>query len=345
MQVTGWICAIIAIGIAIALWRMLVREREHASELLYQKLDAENQLDALHAGHAASAEQDAGRDSRAAARLQAPLASAQANHAALRTQLEEYRTRVRRFDEAVQYCLQPVELIFGADPAAMDELVSHVEGARRKLFEARTAVEQHPLHASRDAPDPLASDLQAMAAQLAAPAGDPEAALAGEQTPADAASCLDAALLMVSPPAEIAVVRAGSAVPAVAVDESGLREALVQLIGNAAQAMPDGGTLTLTTRVRDDGDVEVVVADTGSGMPPDVAANVFDPYFSTRTGEGADGLGLTRTHAWVTALGGSIGVRSARGSGSTFTLVLPAAHGASDRHEEAHAQERLAGAH
>ncbi len=342
MQVTGWICAIIAIGIAIVLWRMLVREREHASELLYQKLDAENQLDALHAGQAASAEQDAGRESRAAARLQAPLASAQANLAALRTQLEEYRTRVRRFDEAVQYCLQPVELIFGADPAALDELVSHVEGARRKLFEARTAVEKHPLHSSRGTPDPLASDLQAMAAQLVE-AGNPDAPRDADPMPADAAACLDAALLMVSPPAEIAVVRAGSAVPAVAVDESGLREALVQLIANATQAMADGGTLTLTTRVRDDGEVEVMVADTGSGMPPDVAANVFDPYFSTRTGEGADGLGLTRTHAWITALGGSIGVRSARGSGSTFTLVLPTAGNAVGPDEDA--PERLAGAH
>ena len=343
MQVTGWICAIIAIGIAIVLWRMLVREREHASELLYQKLDAENQLDALHAGQAASAEQDAGRASRTAARLQAPLASAQANLAALGTELEEYRARVRRFDEAVQYCLQPVELIFGADPAALDELVSHVEGARRKLFEARTAVEKHPLHSPRGTTEPLASDLQAMAAQLDATDREPDAPRAAGEAHADAAACLDAALLMVSPPAEIDVVRAGAAVPAVAVDESGLREALVQLIANAAQAMADGGTLTLTTRVRDDGDVEVVVADTGSGMPPDVAANVFDPYFSTRTGEGADGLGLTRTHAWITALGGSIGVRSARGSGSTFTLVLPSAAGAAGSDEDP--PERLAGAH
>ena len=63
--------------------------------------------------------------------LDAPLASvrSQVDHAA--RQLVDYRTLVKRYDAAVQYCLQPVELIFGADKASLDKLVLHVEGARR----------------------------------------------------------------------------------------------------------------------------------------------------------------------------------------------------------------------
>jgi hypothetical protein len=139
------VLAIAAIAVAVWLWRQLAAERARASELLYEKLDIENRMDALHTQQQADAASETALDE-VATHLIGPLHAVQADLENADQQLGEYRARVRDFDTAVQYCLQPVELIFGADKAALDRLVSHVEGARRKLFEARTAVEKHPLH-------------------------------------------------------------------------------------------------------------------------------------------------------------------------------------------------------
>ena len=141
----GWLLAIVAGGIAIWLWRQFTAERSRTNELLYEKLDIENQMDALRAQHAVAPPADNALDE-VAAHLLGPLHAVQTDLQNADLQLTEYRERVREFDAAVQYCLQPVELIFGADKATLDRLVSHVEGARRKLFEARSGVEKHPLH-------------------------------------------------------------------------------------------------------------------------------------------------------------------------------------------------------
>lgn len=112
-------------------------------------------------------------------------------------------------------------------------------------------------------------------------------------------------------------------VPPVRGVASELQEALVNLILNAADAMPQGGRLTLATRQAEDL-VEVSVGDTGIGMPPDVQARLFEPFFTTK-GLVGPGLGLAVTHSIVQRHGGKIHVESAPGQGSRFTIHLPAA--------------------
>ena len=151
----GWVIAILAIGAAAWFWRQLVTERAHAGELLYAKLDIENEMDALRTDTAQATEAAAAAAGDGLGdivrQLRDPLESVRENLESTQTDLVDYRECVKRFDAAVQYCLQPVELILGADKATLAELVSHVEGARRKLFETRTAVENNPLHKQADA--------------------------------------------------------------------------------------------------------------------------------------------------------------------------------------------------
>ena len=75
--------------------------------------------------------------------------------------------------------------------------------------------------------------------------------------------------------------------PELTFDAKQILQVLINLFKNALEAMPRGGELTVTTRLRQD-NAEVVVADTGEGMPPEVAANIFQPYFTTK----AKGTGL-----------------------------------------------------
>ena len=110
-------------------------------------------------------------------------------------------------------------------------------------------------------------------------------------------------------------------VPAVVGDAAELREAMTNLILNAVDAMPEGGTLTLTTALVADR-IEVCVSDTGVGMPPEVRDKIFDPFFTTKGPQGT-GLGLSMTYGIVSRHGGSIAVESTPGEGSTFRLSLP----------------------
>jgi GAF domain-containing protein/CheY-like chemotaxis protein len=109
--------------------------------------------------------------------------------------------------------------------------------------------------------------------------------------------------------------------PAVLGDGSELREAMTNLILNALDAMPEGGTLTLTTALVDER-VEVAVSDSGAGMPPEVREKVFDPFFTTKGPQGT-GLGLSMTYGIISRHGGSIAVESEPDQGSTFRLSLP----------------------
>jgi len=102
-----------------------------------------------------------------------------------------------------------------------------------------------------------------------------------------------------------------------------LREAMTNLILNAIDAMPEGGTLTLATQA-DDRHVVVTVADTGVGMAADVRDKIFDPFFTTKGPRGT-GLGLSMTYGIVSRHGGAITVESEPGRGSTFRLALPPA--------------------
>ncbi len=104
---------------------------------------------------------------------------------------------------------------------------------------------------------------------------------------------------------------------------AGLREAITNLIFNAVDALPEGGTIRLST-ARHGPRVIVEVSDSGTGMAPEVQAHIFEPFFTTK-GDRGTGLGLAQVYGIVERHGGSIDVRSASGAGTTFHVELPAA--------------------
>ena len=106
-------------------------------------------------------------------------------------------------------------------------------------------------------------------------------------------------------------------------DDSELREVLVNMVFNAIDAMPEGGTLSLSTRT--DGDsVLIKVIDTGVGMYPEVRSRIFDPFFTTK-GKAGLGLGLAVSFGIIRRHGGTIDVESQYGSGTEFRITLPIA--------------------
>ena len=101
-----------------------------------------------------------------------------------------------------------------------------------------------------------------------------------------------------------------------------LREVLVNLVLNAVQAMPAGGTLAIRTDRRDGSAASVEVADTGVGMSETVRRRIFEPLFTTK-GSSGSGMGLTMSQGIVQEHNGQIEVESAPGRGTVFRLVFP----------------------
>jgi signal transduction histidine kinase len=114
--------------------------------------------------------------------------------------------------------------------------------------------------------------------------------------------------------------------PPVRLDREMFKQALLNLLLNAEQAMPGGGELTVAAAVEPPC-VCLSFIDTGKGMTPDVLDKVFQPFFSTRPG--GTGLGLPTTRKIVEAHGGTIDVQSDVGHGTKFTIRLPPAAGPS----------------
>ncbi|MBI1930043.1 response regulator [Candidatus Poribacteria bacterium] len=110
-------------------------------------------------------------------------------------------------------------------------------------------------------------------------------------------------------------------VPAIAGSESNLRDALTNLIFNAVDAMPKGGTITIRTRIDSD-HVLLEVSDTGVGMTEEVRQRCLEPFFSTK-GEQGSGFGLALVYGILQRHEGTIDVESELGAGSTFRIRLP----------------------
>ena len=105
---------------------------------------------------------------------------------------------------------------------------------------------------------------------------------------------------------------------------SELQQVLMNLLANAVQAMPEGGTVTVATRV-EEGRVRVIVADTGVGMNERVRKQIFHPFFTTKGAGQGTGLGLSVARDIVVAHRGTIRVESRVGEGSRFEIELPVA--------------------
>ena len=127
-------------------------------------------------------------------------------------------------------------------------------------------------------------------------------------------------------------------IPAVKIDPNRLKQVLINLVMNAIQAMPEGGTLRVATRRRgrETGDwrklqspiidadfVEISVEDTGPGIPREKLPLIFEPFYTTKEPGKGTGLGLFITRSIVRALKGTIKVESEPGKGSSFIVQLP----------------------
>ena len=108
-------------------------------------------------------------------------------------------------------------------------------------------------------------------------------------------------------------------------DASQLTQVFLNLFLNALQAMPEGGTLSVTIAEKTAGgstSVDIEVADTGQGMSPQTLEYLFTPFFTNK--EKGSGLGLSISHKIIEEHGGTIDVKSEEGKGSTFVVSLPA---------------------
>lgn len=121
----------------------------------------------------------------------------------------------------------------------------------------------------------------------------------------------------------VRIVKKYSSLPVTAkVDSKQMEEVFMNLIKNAADAMPEGGTITIAT-ARDNGKSRIEITDTGIGIPEENMEKIFEPFFTTK--ENGSGLGLAVSFGIVRAHGGELKYKSKVGEGTTVAIVLPAA--------------------
>ena len=111
--------------------------------------------------------------------------------------------------------------------------------------------------------------------------------------------------------------------PFVQTDAPSLRQVVLNLLNNATYAVQKDGKIRIATKSSENGSVDIIVEDTGCGIPKDHLAKIFDPFFTTKPEGKGTGLGLSICHGIVDKLGGRISVSSAVGKGSTFVVTLP----------------------
>lgn len=110
--------------------------------------------------------------------------------------------------------------------------------------------------------------------------------------------------------------------PEIVADDGQLRQVVTNLVVNATQSMPDGGTLRIATE-RDGEWLQLSVADTGFGIAPEILSRIFDPFFTTKDVDEGTGLGLSVVHGIITGHDGTIALDSTPGRGTLATVRLP----------------------
>jgi signal transduction histidine kinase len=140
--------------------------------------------------------------------------------------------------------------------------------------------------------------------------------------PVEVSELVAEALSVVPPPEGIQVVQGGEPEVVINADRDQIRQALLNLITNGYDSMPDGGVLTVSA-ASVAGSAQITVTDTGMGMDEETRESIFAPFF-TKKAQGI-GLGLAVTKRVIDAHGGTITVESTPSAGSSFTLTVPAA--------------------
>jgi len=112
--------------------------------------------------------------------------------------------------------------------------------------------------------------------------------------------------------------------PDMETDKGKFQQILVNLINNAFQAVEEGGCLDITASQNNTKTIELIIKDTGCGIPEESLKKIYEPFFSTKKESNGTGLGLSITYGLVKKLGGHISVQSTEGVGTCFTITLPA---------------------
>ncbi len=329
MDSIALIAILLLLAAAVVLGTALFRFKRENAALEAERARIQSELERLQAGQAqvihttklaSLGQMVAG----VAHELNTPLGFVRSNVEVVGELFDDYQKLVGAYDQAVQQCLQPLEMLFGADPEIAARLLRHVEDARRRLFEARTALVKSSLPGEArdllgDSADGI-GQLVELVANLKGFARLDRDGMDAMDVNEGIESALNIARHQLRDRIEI-VRRLGEA-PKVRCMPAQINQVFLNLITNAAQAMGESGTLTITSRAAK-GQVEVSFADTGSGIPDDVLPKIFDPFFTTKEpGEGT-GLGLSIVHKIVKSHGGAIRVRSSVGKGTEFIVALP----------------------
>jgi PAS domain S-box-containing protein len=273
-----------------------------------------------------------------------------ARTAELRRALETLRTEMmehERAEEALRQAqkMEAIGQLTGGVAHDINNMLQGIVGglemARRRVEKGRAAEAGRYLDAARDASDRAAALTNRLLAFARRQALDPRPV-----DPDRLAEGMAELIRRTVGPAIQVELRMGNGIWTVLCDPNQLESALLNLCINARDAMPKGGRLTISTQdvhlsaaalAGEDGTtpgdyVEVAVADTGVGMPPEVAARVFEPFFTTKPVGQGTGLGLSQIHGFVRQSGGVVRLESAPGKGTTVRLYLP-------WHERARAEE------
>jgi len=152
-----------------------------------------------------------------------------------------------------------------------------------------------------------------------------------ERTPTDLGEVLARVAEVARPKLDAAGISLALAVdpslPLVSADARELELAMLNLVTNSLDAMPDGGALTIRARPHADG-VQIEISDTGSGIPEDLLPRIFQPWVTTKPPGRGTGLGLSITHDLIARHGGTISAESEPGHLTMFTIQLPSCEAA-----------------
>ncbi|MFQ5822365.1 MAG: sensor histidine kinase, partial [Candidatus Heimdallarchaeota archaeon] len=147
-----------------------------------------------------------------------------------------------------------------------------------------------------------------------------------ERQPVDINTILDEILLLMRKQLQENSIRISSSfadnLGKVYASKNQLRQVFLNMIGNARDAMPDGGTLSIKTMTAGDS-VHIEISDTGVGIREENHDRIFDAFFTTKDSIKGVGLGLSVCYGFIEDQGGDIKVSSKRGEGTTFTIILP----------------------